>query len=228
MKINTYGVVIALMAGLGACGGPAASSNPPPPTAPDAGPSPPQCQSGSNACDTCAADSCCAQLQACENSADCKNAVNCASQCGGQQACLNNCASEYPNGVTLANSLSSCLSADCSQQCAPDVSPVGTWNLLLNFAADACGDPASSTPEVLVIAADGSSYSVSSGDATINSGTISCSTTGCALMMSMTFPYNNIIDTQTLDLTLASDNAITGTGADSYCNQPFTVSGTLN
>jgi hypothetical protein len=227
MNRTSSSIVVAVVAGvLGACGG---SSNPVPEMSADAGTPTQQCSGGSNACDTCGYASCCSEAQTCADSTQCDDFYSCAAACNGAQACLNSCASEYPAGVTAANALAECLSTNCKQQCsAPvDVSPIGVWNLDLDFAADNCGHGVSYATETLSIAQGTNGYAVTSGTATI-SGTMTCSPTSCVASPVLTYVSNSTVYQQTLQLTLLSNNTITGTGTETWdtCSSAMTITGT--
>ncbi|HVY46456.1 MAG TPA: trypsin-like serine protease, partial [Minicystis sp.] len=76
-------------------------------------------------CTTCADDAqnggaCSAQTQACGNNPDCANLVNCLNGCSDQN-CVNQCASQYQNGINDYNNLINCVcDTACPTQCAAE------------------------------------------------------------------------------------------------------------
>jgi len=94
----------------------------PPPPPQDAGV---QCQlsltTGSPQCDQCIGQSCCAEENACGASSDCGAFLRCGNACfadaGDPQACLNGCASSFPQGAQLFDALSTCMEGSCSNAC---------------------------------------------------------------------------------------------------------------
>ncbi len=92
---------------------------------------------GIPACDTCLAQSCCAEDEACGNDPQCLDAAMCMDNCVGPPgstgrdagpggadaampdptACLMACAQQYPTGSNELGALDNCLSATCGSAC---------------------------------------------------------------------------------------------------------------
>ena len=71
-------------------------------------------------CDTCAASSCTSQCTACGANPDCMSMAQCAYQCT-DSACVQNCASQFPNGAADYDAFlgqpSGCLISNCQSTC---------------------------------------------------------------------------------------------------------------
>lgn len=67
-------------------------------------------------CDSCMAGSCCAESDACAANASCRSLVRCVSACS-TEACVDDCAYDYPSGIAPANQLFSCMNDRCSSAC---------------------------------------------------------------------------------------------------------------
>ncbi len=81
----------------------------------EAGASPSACQvnAGDSQCTQCADSKCCPSFQACGESADCQNLLSCEQACTGALSCAGDCESQSPKGVTLLETLTTCIQAKC-------------------------------------------------------------------------------------------------------------------
>jgi hypothetical protein len=69
------------------------------------------------ACNDCAASSCCSQAQACANSSSCSALWQCLVSCQTDQTCRNYCAQTYSSSVSTFNAFANCFQSSCSTQC---------------------------------------------------------------------------------------------------------------
>lgn len=67
-------------------------------------------------CGSCLSKSCCTQFKACDKSPDCLSLAKCASACE-DDACIEICVNEFPNGVDTLVATGECRKAKCSAQC---------------------------------------------------------------------------------------------------------------
>jgi hypothetical protein len=84
---------------------------------PDAGA--PTCDglSSSTSCGICVNTQCCTEVTDCQNDADCLQVLGCIESCNGVQTCVNNCAEEYPAGVTDYDAFAKCKNGNCDSAC---------------------------------------------------------------------------------------------------------------
>jgi hypothetical protein len=213
---------------LAACGGGAA--------APDAGFTAPDsaasCHGGSSACDQCGDTSCCAQAQACSNNLECTQAYACAAQCAGDSACTSQCSTQYPSGIGPANALATCLDANCSAECTSPtpVSPFGMWTLIVTFH-DTDGEVINGSRSFTISPGTGEyEYDTECNiQSCSTTGSISCTATDCTFDETTTFPNGAATQTEIMDLTLAADGSIVGTGSETnpaLSNATLTIIGT--
>jgi hypothetical protein len=77
---------------------------------------------GGQSCEECtmaeSSGSCSSQYNACANSTQCINFYNCAMNCGGNQTCVQGCASMYPTGAQAYQSFVQCICGACATPCA--------------------------------------------------------------------------------------------------------------
>ncbi len=69
------------------------------------------------ACNDCAASSCCNEAQACANSPSCSALWQCLLACQSDQNCRSSCAQAYSSAVSTFNAFANCFSSSCSSQC---------------------------------------------------------------------------------------------------------------
>ena len=73
---------------------------------------------GIAACDACLDQKCCSQAKACSGNADCLGLSRCASQCSANDdACVQSCTSQYPNGRTDLQAALACANDSCPTEC---------------------------------------------------------------------------------------------------------------
>ncbi len=81
-----------------------------------------QCINGTSECGICQQQSCKSELQNCPDGSECIALYDCIvteKMCAsGDQACLNECATEHPTGVTPLNALSNCIEQKCDAPCS--------------------------------------------------------------------------------------------------------------
>jgi hypothetical protein len=99
--------------GRGSGGGDGGSDGP----RPDAGASTCDGLSSSTACGICVNTQCCTEVTNCQNDADCTKVLDCIEGCNGMQACVNNCAEQYPAGVTDYDAFATCKNGNCDSAC---------------------------------------------------------------------------------------------------------------
>jgi hypothetical protein len=77
---------------------------------------------GGQSCEECtmaeSSGSCSSQYSACTNSTQCINFYNCAMNCGGNQTCVQNCATMYPSGAQAYQTFVQCICGACATPCA--------------------------------------------------------------------------------------------------------------
>jgi hypothetical protein len=83
------------------------------------------CGDYGSGCIACAeAGNCAAPLDACSYSDDCREAVMCMEPCGWNQACIDECVAQYPEGAALYDDLVNCiLCEECPNDCADAPAP---------------------------------------------------------------------------------------------------------
>jgi hypothetical protein len=82
-------------------------------------------QTGSQACDACLQQGCCAQLSACQADPSCGAVDTCAAQCYQQYAnnpqigeqCEDQCYNQYPSGGQKLDAVYECMDQACYNQC---------------------------------------------------------------------------------------------------------------
>jgi hypothetical protein len=72
---------------------------------------------GTGACDQCIGKSCCAEVKACDGNQECVALLSCANQCAGDDACVQDCVNQYPNGVNPVKTLAGCMKQSCAGAC---------------------------------------------------------------------------------------------------------------
>jgi len=72
----------------------------------------------STACATCAMTNCATSALACYADTECQAILNCAMEAGCQdEACVNSCVAQNPNGATLATPALTCVQTNCAAEC---------------------------------------------------------------------------------------------------------------
>lgn len=112
------------------------------------------------------------------------------------------------------------------------VDPLGNWTMTVNFAADDCGNPASSVAQTIGVVKTSSGYGlVASGDAA--TGTMTCTASTCTLAAVLTFTDSGANHQINENLTLMANGKISGGGTGSAsnttqtCTASFTAVGVL-
>jgi hypothetical protein len=67
-------------------------------------------------CQPCAYDSCCDQVSACNQASDCYALLTCLGPCL-DQACVDACNAQFPNGVDALDAFDACLTGSCAMDC---------------------------------------------------------------------------------------------------------------
>jgi hypothetical protein len=67
-------------------------------------------------CQPCAFDNCCAETEACNQQSDCWALLQCIGTCL-DQACVDTCNAQFPNGETALNAFTECTSGSCQMEC---------------------------------------------------------------------------------------------------------------
>jgi hypothetical protein len=68
------------------------------------------------ACDSCFRDHCCSRGTTCGNNPDCLSLLDCTRPCT-TNSCLQDCATQFPGGVSAYNALNTCMNDNCSTDC---------------------------------------------------------------------------------------------------------------
>jgi hypothetical protein len=76
-----------------------------------------------DACTMCLKGKCCDDLNACAADPDCLALLDCVGQCA-DQACINMCAAQHPNGLNTITPLLQCTQTTCGTECMMKLMPV--------------------------------------------------------------------------------------------------------
>lgn len=71
---------------------------------------------GDNSCKTCMQTKCSSQLNQCAANPECVALIQCIDPCN-DDACVQNCAQQHPNGVSDVNNIVQCVQTNCSAEC---------------------------------------------------------------------------------------------------------------
>ncbi len=135
----------------------------------------------------------------------------------------------------IAATLLLALAAACGGDSTPSpVVPTGTWNMTLTWGSGTCSQTGAASFVLAVTSAAGGGYNLGISDPTFTTtGTMNCNATQCVLSASLTQTVAAGTGIFSMNLTLSTSNAITGSGtlsqspvSGSSCTQPFSVTGT--